>query len=314
MHADPNGNRRYELQAVDIGHIADEALSETGHWTVIAVHSRSLYARSTVGSVVCVGDETIGSGALNVTCVLSAGADWSGLGFTAGEAGRRTRGGLELGSRVRVDFGSVTVWKPRSFVHALPEVLRSRIADLRAKVPKDAPHDGFAPLIASLIAGTIRDESPKSGPLTRALAEGAGAVDEWLRIALRGTDTVEPANSARELIGLGVGLTPSGDDFIGGALIALRALGLAELADRLSDWLLPRISGRTNIISAAHLACAVRGSGGAVIHAALADLAAENGGGVEKAVAAISDFGHASGWDALAGMLVVLRRYAARAG
>ena len=96
------------------------------------------------------------------------------------------------------------------------------------------------------------------------------------------------------LIGLGPGLTPAGDDFVGGAMIALRAAGNGALADRVAAWALPLAKERTNRISRAHLQCAAAGEG----HEALHDFLKTFG---KEELDRLARVGHTSGLDAAAG-------------
>jgi hypothetical protein len=102
---------------------------------------------------------------------------------------------------------------------------------------------------------------------------------------------------AEKLIGLGPGLTPSGDDYLGGMLLALQRLERAPQARSLWRWLEPRLV-RTSGISAAHLAAAAEGEGHEALHAILAG---------ELALEMLDAIGDTSGWDSLAGMVAVLR-------
>jgi hypothetical protein len=72
-------------------------------------------------------------------------------------------------------------------------------------------------------------------------------------------------HEAAQLIGLGPGLTPSGDDYLGGVLVALRWLGRGLQANSLWRWLEPRLASQTSEISATHLAAAASGQ----VHEAL---------------------------------------------
>ena len=113
-----------------------------------------------------------------------------------------------------------------------------------------------------------------------------------------------PPEKAEVLIGLGPGLTPSGDDFIGGAMVALRALGWGALADRLAEWALPLAEKRTGRISRAHLACAAEGEGAEALHEAIRAMGSSeefSDGKLSGCVDALDAIGHTSGWDALAG-------------
>ena len=101
------------------------------------------------------------------------------------------------------------------------------------------------------------------------------------------------------LIGLGPGLTPAGDDFVGGAMIALRAFGRAALANRIAAWALPLAETNTGKISRAHLACAAGGEGHEALHDLLCSFK-------EKDLKRLARVGHTSGRDSAAGALLSL--------
>jgi hypothetical protein len=117
------------------------------------------------------------------------------------------------------------------------------------------------------------------------------AIDRWLVGNSLGAE-------AALLIGLGPGLTPSGDDYLGGILVALHALRRASQAESLWRWLEPQLAARTSAISAAHLAAAAAGQAHEALHAVLA-----GSPDLEK----LDAVGHCSGWDGLAGAVAVLR-------
>jgi Protein of unknown function (DUF2877) len=134
----------------------------------------------------------------------------------------------------------------------------------------------------------------KRNALAAHAASGLEGLDDWLRHGL------EVPREVEGLIGLGPGLTPSGDDYLGGAMVALLASGRPREAQALWRWLQPRLAGRTSAISAAHLAAAAEGEAHEALHRALQEPSA-------AAFAALSAVGHCSGWDALAGAGAVLR-------
>lgn len=107
------------------------------------------------------------------------------------------------------------------------------------------------------------------------------------------------------LVGLGPGLTPSGDDYLGGILIALQALERRPQAQALWRWLEPRLT-RTSAISAAHLAAAAGGEGHEALHGCLEALASRSADWM-RTLDAVANVGHVSGWDALAGIAAVAK-------
>jgi hypothetical protein len=112
-----------------------------------------------------------------------------------------------------------------------------------------------------------------------------------------------------DLVGLGPGLTPSGDDFIGGALVALHALGAPARARAIAAWLLPLAQRGTHPVSLAHLRAAGEGLGSDALHQCLVALA--DGRACTHSLGALAATGHTSGWDALAGAMTVVAALAA---
>lgn len=129
----------------------------------------------------------------------------------------------------------------------------------------------------------------------------SGALESWIA---HGAIGKAPKKAAR-LVGFGSGLTPAGDDLIGGALIALRAVGRKRIANRLGKWALRLARTRTNRISLAHLACAASGQGHEALHHALGAILAGTKN-LEKEMSALKRIGHTSGMDALSGALLAL--------
>lgn len=123
---------------------------------------------------------------------------------------------------------------------------------------------------------------------------------QWLS-----TDNPKPPHAADALIGMGGGLTPAGDDFVGGAMIALRSFGFGMEADRIAAWALPLARTRTNRISRAYLECAARGEGHEYLHDFLLSFEKHH---LER----LARIGHTSGLDAAAGALAALRQVTSR--
>lgn len=175
-----------------------------------------------------------------------------------------------MGERVRVRIDHAIPWEPRIGRPAL---------DAKALRAVPIPAEGLGCLILGKHNGLAMHAQP-----------ALDAIDRWLQ-----GNTLE--QEAETLIGLGPGLTPSGDDYFGGVLIALHALGRVSHAQSLWRWLEPRLAARTSAISAAHLAAASAGQAHEALHEVL------NGSLDFKR---LDEVGHTSGWDALAGAMAVL--------
>ncbi len=111
------------------------------------------------------------------------------------------------------------------------------------------------------------------------------------------------------LLGVGAGLTPSGDDVVGGALFAL-----AHRPGPQPGWLAGTIDAihaaareRTHAISASLLVDLAAGQSYAVLHDFLHALAHDrDAAGVPAALGALVALGHTSGWDLFAGFALAV--------
>jgi Protein of unknown function (DUF2877) len=130
-----------------------------------------------------------------------------------------------------------------------------------------------------------------------------------IRTALHRRDLPAFETAATRVLGLGHGLTPSGDDFVGGILFALEHAPLAAWVDALPA-VKTRIrlaaAGATNPISAALLEDLMAGASYRALHDLLAALSSQNAMDVEAAVAQLLRVGASSGADMLAGVLLAL--------
>lgn len=284
-----------------VGGYARHALTAERSWRVLQVSRRSFYCRSAEGSLVLVGPASLGAGPLH--------ALW-------GESGSGAPVFPEVGTPVAVDDrlhasrASLTLglraareWQPPAPPDWTPAALRRSLAWL-GRAADRAPADGVGRLVGALVAGAAGEaDTAALSSVARHAWPGLAGLSDWSRAALAaGCAASAPPDAVASLVGLGPGLTPSGDDALAGALLALHGFSRGDLAERLAAWLRPRAAGRTGLVSLAHLERAERGEGAAVLHDALAALAS---GVPETVPAAVSRLGHSSGWDALAGVATV---------
>jgi hypothetical protein len=234
------------------GRFARAALGAEGG-RVIAAFERSCYVETAAG-IACLG--AVGEGPLNACCPP--------LAVAAGARVRRCGSQLEIGSW-RLAAAQAAEWRARDAATLLAP------ASVAALVP---PADGLGAVAVALARG---EALPRTTPLLR---RATPAIE-----ALRERDL----DRAAALFGLGPGLTPSGDDLVGGYLVVRRDATLAA-------WAVAQAHRRSSRISAAHLAAAASGEASAAFHDALA------GGPLGPLLA----LGHSSGWDMLAGAMLAL--------
>lgn len=125
--------------------------------------------------------------------------------------------------------------------------------------------------------------------------------------------------AAERLVGLGPGLTPSGDDVLAGLMVTLRHLGAATGSARavdLAGWLGATATfdarTRTTPISATLLHCAARGEACPEVLAVLRALAGRQP--LEPALRRLCELGHTSGADLAQGIAIGLETVRALGG
>jgi hypothetical protein len=119
--------------------------------------------------------------------------------------------------------------------------------------------------------------------------------------ALRTHDLPAVVAHAGAIVGLGPGLTPSGDDVLSGALAAFRVLGLDQaFADSAGRVVAAVALGRTTALSATLLRLAANGDVSA--EAARVLCAVSRGDALEPPVRSLLRLGHTSGADVAAGI------------
>lgn len=259
------------------GFIASRILDEGGVGRVVAVFQRSAYI-AFEGQFLCLASSSLGDGPLMMLLqnfpTLCLGAE-----YAAPRAPRRVW-------RPPVPYG----WTASKLIHGLAAVQPAGIGR--------EPVEGFArfALEEDLTQACGSQEA-------NAALKPIARLQEWLLGMFQGVDCPAPAESSA-LIGLGPGLTPSGDDFLGGAMVAAHSVGRPDIAARLYRMVL---AGKTGTISAAHLAAASEGAASAPLHLLLNDILCGRVANFSARLHALNTMGHSSGWDAFAGVMTVLR-------
>ncbi|MFI6787089.1 DUF2877 domain-containing protein [Nonomuraea sp. NPDC050383] len=164
-----------------------------------------------------------------------------------------------------------------------------------------------APPLGEADPARLRDTAAGLTPGEPALA-GEDAV-ELLASGCASGRLTDVLTAAERLVGLGPGLTPSGDDVLAGLLVALRLLGAATgaaravwLADRLAATVTYDARTRTTPLSATLLHCAARGQACPEVIAVLRALVGRHP--LEPAVRRLHALGHTSGSDLAQGITI----------
>jgi hypothetical protein len=173
-------------------------------------------------------------------------------------------------------------------------------AALTQRAAIDAPEEGLARNISG-----VPETSGRQPPLARVARPRIAIFERWLSGVLDGRHARvrAPEEAFQGLIGLGPGLTPSGDDFFVGALALLDAIGERDAHAALACAIIDALPGSTAPLSACFLRAATAAHVGEALHRAVSSLIT---GDVDAAIAAVEDIGHSSGWDMMAGVTTTL--------
>ena len=273
------------LTAGRIGTHARSATCADAIGQVTAVFYSVIYV-SFGANLVAVTSTDIAPGGLNLTTNAQPGF-WLKTGLKIGQSSRLFNGMLYIGGSAVIDLSTAQLWRPLPPIPASPRRLMQSLNHLGALKPAP-PTEGYGQTIHG-------HDDPDIKIATLAL--------EHLN---QGDDSGLP--NLKRLLGRGPGLTPAGDDFLGGAMIALHAIGQPQLANKMWAALEPGLTEQTGPISAALLTVAADGTGSASLHRVIhALLTREN---LDTTLAELDQIGHSSGWDAFAGVVLAIRTHA----
>jgi Protein of unknown function (DUF2877) len=283
-----------------LGEIAHSILRGDSNGAVLAVFRRSFYIQFG-NDVICIGSVGLGKGPLNALAVVPDGLEWPSLGLAPRQdVFLRSTTALSVGDYLRFDFDGADLWRPPAAPTYSLDDLRTGLRVLASSVRRRLP-GGLGAVLTALDEPSLWS-SLQAEPLLRAAHGTMTDIGRWLGKALAGSADAAPA--VENLIALGPGLTPSGDDFFCGVLAALNYFGHGDVAKRLAADVLPVAARETSLISAAYLRCAAQGQASAVLFDVLESLLT-GCGELEARLDVIHAVGHTSGWDSLAGAATV---------
>jgi hypothetical protein len=298
------GADRFDLKVTKIGPIASRVIQNGATSRVAAVFDSSFYIDVADG-LVCVCADGLPIGPLNLITNAPPTTSWAASGVRVGARAHVTQGSLLVGERFRFDLAGAPTWTPIASVETwTTETVEQGLMGFREACDGHIPDAGLGGFIRGIeVAG-----------------EGAGmrartwisikALDAWITASIADPDQAAPPapGTLAPLLGLGPGLTPSGDDLIGGAMVAAHVLGEVGVCRHLWSAAGPIVVAAGNPIAVAHLTAASQGLASDGIHRAL-DGITQGWRPSRDVLAGIDAIGHTSGWDAMAGVTLLVEAW-----
>ena len=209
-------------------------------------------------------------------------------------------GAIPAGNTVHLVINGSAPWRPDAVAIVSP-----RIQDAARLLRLQLRAVGEPRGLGRLLTPAERDDAvvARSRPHARAL-----------EAACRDDDPTAMTAEGRQLLGLGGGLTPSGDDYLGGLLFGWRLVGRRQpdAWDAAAAQLAADAATLTHPISARLFADLAAGEGWAPLHDLVEALAAGTSERALQAARQLTAVGQTSGWDVFAGLLGSLGAATAR--
>ena len=315
LKIDENSHARVAVRK--IGDVANAAIQTHSHGKVYATFERSLYVlldRQPIQQLVCVGLPAIGNGPINLLVDTNETTLCSALGLDApmavGTPVDIKRGVLKFGHSVELQLSSELVVFD-SQVATVSEASFNISLDISLAQSERNP-EFWAPQSALVLNAQCANPNPALSlslvqrSLIKSTTPAIDALKVWLAECLQFNRVSDCSPQVAPLLGAGPGLTPSGDDFLAGVLLALHVLGRTELKNSLWRCLDAERMHRTHAISNQFLVLAHAGKANVHISTCLNLLLQGHHVQSQLINRALSSVGSSSGWDSFYGIAVVL--------
>ncbi len=298
----PPAITRLAVPVASVGLSVAPYLSRAGLVGHVCASSRhSCYLQTLDGEVLCIADEALGHGPLTVSISLDERMNLQALGVVEATSVTVESGCVHISS-LALDLEGAPVWRPLPPGIASANSATDAARRLAVAIGPQTPADGLGCLLPhaeNIAAGQVVEAGCVSALGTLATTAVTSMVN-----GLRSSHAPSTEAGVRGLLGLGPGLTPSGDDLLVGLLLALHA-GRSPTADTLARIVAQYAPCMTGMISVAILKQAALGYGSEAIHQVIDALIS----GVPEdemlpKAGVLTGVGHTSGWDTLVGILL----------
>lgn len=221
---------------------------------------------------------------------------------------------LEIGDRLKISLEGVQIWLPkRGITKPLDiEAIRNNLLTVKRLISDGRYEEGLGqllPYVDDIIAGATVNESSLNRVAKLALPQIRSLV-----AAIKSKDLDLLGDSAKKLVGLGPGLSPSADDLLVGFMSSLcwmaNSFGKdADYLHRANQTILASALGRTTLLSQQMLKHAAIGETNEIIEGFLEAMLAAGSDRVRKAAGRVLTMGETSGEDTMVGILLGLRAW-----
>ncbi len=294
----------YDFSVTQCGFAAWSHIQPLRIGRIAAVFDSSFYIEFD-GVLICIVGSEVPVGPINLVAGFPASMRWRSSGLQVGNMVRVTRDRRIVGPAFDLDVTDALIWRPPPLPKEWSATsLREGLDALESLMEDQWSAAELVRLVLQEWGASGRSDFDCFGfaqfrEACRFIWDAPGKLED---------DTLVIENGAIcRLVGVGGGLTPAGDDFLGGVLFVLKALGCRRSSEHIRGSVLTAAEYETNRISLAHLRCASQGAATEPVHRFLSALLQGRSLKVSRLASDIDRIGHTSGWDFVAGMICVLK-------
>jgi len=298
--------RDYPIEALVIGETAFDVLSSAQHMTVLACVTNATYLCSEDGELCWLIPSTgqMHQRGIQITAPLprlNVGSWYKVVDHT-----------ILTSSNEKLNFRHAPIWQSPTItstdIVSISRLSKSLLTIVDHLLAQYVP-SGLGCLISSILQMTTHKNEVLEVNLNSWMAEKAWQAVQGMILASKANDTNLIINYAKSLVGLGDGLTPSGDDFLGGFFFSRQFLhehypkALNLSTGTYSDFIL-QSKPLTNLISYTLLKDHANGHTVEPLHQIANGLL--QGKPMYQLILhaeKLISLGHSSGWDLLSGFL-----------
>ena len=250
--------RSEHVNAISISSNVARMISK--HSVIGQVHS--VFRRSF--NIITGADELIGvvrkdvpNGPANIVTDLPLQSDFISLDVRVGMKVRKSRNRLSIGSgSIVVSLENVREWDPRKRIYGQmdnPQNIRNKLKVVQQLIKSKARHDGLGQLVGD-IERIISGGQVANWELNE-IAKKALASIQRLISMFRARNFGGLKENAKDLVGLGIGLTPSADDMLAGFMASNVILSNflndedTYYISKVNKSIISMTKGRTNLFS-----------------------------------------------------------------
>lgn len=290
--------------ADSIGKLAVHRLRHSARWRVCGVYRCCIYCQDDTGEIICIGTDLVDRGPFAVI-----GKSFRPLLETAispGDVLHVEDESIRFSDFRRfIDLSRADIWNV-TFM-SCPTVgscLEKDIELLESLACRYAPAESLGVLIPDIFSGSFRDQQ-RAPSLSRVLHERVAGVMKRICDDLDSDDhktgEVDPNGRLSALVGIGYGLTPSGDDFCCGLVLGVARMQKGREAERLALRLRRKAERKTTLISLAYFKSLAGTCVSETQALLLSEFGNSHGKDLRKILQKTAGQGSTSGWDMLAG-------------